>query len=367
MSKASTTTTYKYASVSNHSYAAAKTSILESESSVSVSTSHIATVNVSIDESELSVVESKNFTLDDMVKVSSNTHVLGVASNTTNQEQIFSYARTDRSGAAIHDMIMCHALAFSRGVKYVGGCVKKNTKFDTRLVQPRKELLRMLGVDFHFYKKCPKGAKVVPAIEYFDHAELFTDEYMDHLRNTSTPSVDLGPQQRPPRITVHIRRGDVTPCGKNTSGYFRYLPNQHYLTLIDRYKEELSHRMNHTSAKYSSSEIDVLIFSESKSYESFDAFRNLGYTVVLDGHLQTVWKRIVFETDVVILSRSSFSMVPGIFSQALSPDPTTVVYTPFWHDPLNQFDNAGDLYPELVKSTAVELQQMRSSCRKSTT
>jgi len=193
----------------------------------------------------------------------------------------------------------------------------------------------------------------------FDAVELFSPGYLDHLRSTSTPfaNVDI---PRAPRITVHIRRGDVTPCSKN---YFRYLPNQHYLTLIDLYTEKLTQEMNDTGVDYTSKEIEVLIFSESESFESFDIFRKRGFTVVLDGSVQNVWKSIVFNSDVVILSLSSFSIVPSIFSLALSPNPTTVVYTPFWHDPLSQFENVGDLYPDLLESTAAELERMKSMCK----
>mmetsp|Transcript_38964 Transcript_38964/g.94205 ORF Transcript_38964/g.94205 Transcript_38964/m.94205 type:complete len:457 (-) Transcript_38964:460-1830(-) len=324
-----------------------------------------------IDETELSAAELE---LEDMLGVSDysndgNTH------HHHHQHEVFSYARLDRSGAAIHDMLMCHALAFSRGWKYLGACPKNSKKFKKEAYDlgQRKELLRMLGVDFHVYSKCPKGTKMVKSFEYYGRPDLFTAGYFDHLRSTSKPLVgDLvgpHPKPRPPTITVHIRRGDVTPCRKENGHYSRYLPNQHYLKLIDRYKEQLSQRiMKKTSGvNYTSDKIEVLVFSESESlFESFEAFENLGHRVVLDGDLQRAWKFIIFSSDVVILSRSSFSMVPAIFSQALSPNPTTVVYTPFWHDPLEQFDNVGDLYPELVEATAAELRRMNSTCTKAT-
>jgi hypothetical protein len=96
------------------------------------------------------------------------------------------------------------------------------------------------------------------------------------------------------------------------SGYLQYLPNQHYLNLIDRYNNS-SH---------------VVVYSESKNvYESFDAFRDQGYQVILDGDMSQVWKGLM-ASDVIILSRSSFSLVPAILSKG------AVVYTPFWHQPL---------------------------------
>jgi len=182
---------------------------------------------------------------------------------------------------------------------------------------------------------------------------------MDHLRSTSTSSTNVS-TPRAPRIAVHIRRGDVEPCGKNG---MRYLPNSYYLALIDIYTEKLKQRMKSTGVNnYTSEEIEVRIFSQSGSHESFDVFRNLGYTLKLDGAPQTAWKSMIYESDVIILSISSFSMLPSILSLALSGNPTTtVVYTPFWHLPLPQFDNVGALFPNLLESAEAEL---NSTCGK---
>jgi hypothetical protein len=111
-------------------------------------------------------------------------------------------------------------------------------------------------------------------------------------------------------IVVHIRRGDVEPCNHPQ----RYLPNVHYLNLIQHYLP--------TSQK-----AVVTIYSQSKSYESFDIFRAHNYTVNLDSPLSQVWKDIM-SADVAILSQSSFSYVPATLNNE------TVVYTPFRHKPV---------------------------------
>lgn len=72
---------------------------------------------------------------------------------------------------------------------------------------------------------------------------------------------------------------------------------------------------------------DVFIYSESSSFKSFDDFQRRGYKVVLNGSIGEIWKGIL-KSDVTILSRSSFSLVPAIIMKG------RVVYTPFWHAPL---------------------------------
>jgi hypothetical protein len=67
-------------------------------------------------------------------------------------------------------------------------------------------------------------------------------------------------------IAVHIRRGDVDLCCLP----FRYLPNSHYLRLIEKYAA------THADAR-------VVIFSESKSFEPLDVFSNKGYELMFDG------------------------------------------------------------------------------------
>jgi hypothetical protein len=71
----------------------------------------------------------------------------------------------------------------------------------------------------------------------------------------------------------------------------------------------------------------VTIFSESESYEPFTVFEERNYSVQLDTDLSIVWKSLM-TADVAILSRSSFSFAPALLN------PNTVVYSPFWHQPV---------------------------------
>jgi hypothetical protein len=104
-------------------------------------------------------------------------------------------------------------------------------------------------------------------------------------------------------VVVHIRRGDVVPCWD-----IRYLPNSHYLTILKKFPREA-----------------VTIFSESLSFEEWDDFSQ--YKLSLDTPIEVVWRAMML-ADVLVMSKSSFSIVPAIFNRH------TVVYTPFWYRPL---------------------------------
>ena len=59
--------------------------------------------------------------------------------------------------------------------------------------------------------------------------------------------------------------------------------------------------------------IQVTIYAEADSWESYDIFRQQNYTVILDGSYKDVWLALS-TADIAILSRSSFSYVPAIFN-----------------------------------------------------
>jgi hypothetical protein len=58
--------------------------------------------------------------------------------------------------------------------------------------------------------------------------------------------------------------------------------------------------------------------SEYTQYEDFEEFRDLGYNVELDGDIVDAWDEMI-RSDVLIVSQSSFSMVPAFlkFDQGL--------------------------------------------------
>jgi hypothetical protein len=159
------------------------------------------------------------------------------------------------------------------------------------------------------------------------------DDHDDNKNNARTTAIF--------RIAVHIRRGDVEPC----KYWRRYLPNSHYLRLIDEY---MLLAPNRTITQ-------VTIYSQSHSFESFEVFRERNFTLALDSSLEDVWKGLL-TADVVILSKSTFSLAPAYLNK------NTVVYTPFWFDGLSHWKTVNET---LMKITESEIQAMWSkSCNK---
>jgi hypothetical protein len=160
-------------------------------------------------------------------------------------------------------------------------------------------------------------------------------------------------------IAVHIRRGDVNPCQYKE----RYLPNSHYLQLIQQYISILSSSSTTTTTKRTESlptelmreNIAVTIYSES---ESLEIFQHYNFTLSLDDALSTVWLALS-TAHVAILSKSSFSYVPAIIN------PNRVVYTPFRHGPMKQWDVVSDT---IVSQSMVEVMSFHdNACNISST
>jgi hypothetical protein len=229
--------------------------------------------------------------------------------------QFFHHYRKGKSGGVIEDMLMCHAYAFHLNATYGGSCGEPSS-----LIQTHQELLGSVGLKHTLKFACPRDSNdtnlrssMIPKDNYLkDGTLIWTPDYVDYLKS----HVEYPPKV-PDKFTiaVHIRRADITPCRPTYKGFDRYLPNLHYHNLINLYMRPGAR---------------VVIFSQTKSYEPLDSFREKGYEVILDQDVTDVWKTIAV-ADVVILSRSSFSLVPSVVSKGV------VVYTPFWNEPLRQW------------------------------
>lgn len=256
---------------------------------------------------------------------------------------VWSHARSDRSGAVIQDMLMCHAYAFQHNMVYAGACAQNWTIPPFQGKRGAHELLlRSMGLSKVFKLDCPQDPKATVLDDWVYRANdtaIFTSDYIHHLQSLIDYPNSTTNDYCPQRIVVHIRRGDVSPCLKPTFGFHRYLPNQHYLRLIDQYNTG-----NNNSC--------VIIYSESISFEPFDDFRKRGYEVVLGGSVDNVWQGIL-SSDVAILSRSSFSFVPAVLSKG------AIVYTPFWHDPLPHWHVVDEA---ILNETLVESLRLNVMC-----
>ena len=241
----------------------------------------------------------------------------------------YSHARRDRSGAAIQDMILSHAYTYHRGMQYGGACSRNwnGARFRGKR-ELRLRLLQAVGLEtvLPLAEQCPSNkSQMLHRDDYIaNDTQILSSDYLQYLR-----SIVRYPEEEEEEnsftIGIHIRRGDIGPCRPLTRNYHRYLPNSHFTRLVDYYIAQ-QHAKQGESSKIPST-VQVTIYSESESFESFDVFEQRGYNVILDGSIEDVWKGLVTK-DVIILSRSSFSLVPAILSRGV------VVYTPFWHNPL---------------------------------
>jgi hypothetical protein len=257
------------------------------------------------------------------------------------RKEIYHHYKKGQSGAVIEDILMCHAYAFHHNATYGGSCGETD---DTMTIH--KGLLDSIGLADRMPFACPKheGGKddgirrsVTPLAKCREYnTRIWTPEYVNYLRSIVT----VAPRKHDKyTIVVHIRRRGVTPCARTKEGFQRYLPNLHYMNLIETYKKPGS---------------KVLIFSQVDSYEPLDEFTAKGYEVSFEEDLESIWHAFV-TADVAIMSRSDFSMVPGLVAEG------TVVYTPMWHPPIKGWEIADN--PTMEKTDA-ENARLKESCPK---
>jgi hypothetical protein len=327
----------------------------------------------------------------------------------------YSYMRPDRAGALIQDMLLAHAFAFERNMTYGGACPPSTSENDERrrstnlTASQVSSLLFHLGLDDVLPIACPppvnddrdmRGTNNVipphhnqprsgPLVnrKYYGrhHLRFCTNEWQQYMRakvqrrideaNRLAHAANRQPQQQPVhrKTVLHIRRGDVTPCDRTTSE--RYLPNAYYLELLERYVVPMDHHR-------------VTIYSERSSIEPWDDFRNctlrLGSGVGGDDHAQgaginasstssmrdlaSIWLDMM-TADVLIMSKSSFSLVPALLGggpsspmptpsalEAPSVRPPHVVYTDFWFDPLPHWTRVPQ---SLLRQAAVDAERVK--------
>jgi hypothetical protein len=242
--------------------------------------------------------------------------------------------RRDRSGRVVAEMLYAHAFAFANNLTYAGMCWVQKGQHDQEVF----DLLHALNWTKVLPIACPDGienktktfylrngnaTELSPLILGADVFKIHSNfnpawrarirgELMEHNEDIAADrTVDT---LKPYEIAVHIRRGDISPCRG------RYLPNSHFLLLIDQYtptEQELNGRTVH-----------VTIFSESDSFEPFDEFLESGYSVELDTpNLVDVWIPLA-TADVIILSRSFFPMIPAMLNPNIVVSTHYAVFEP---------------------------------------
>jgi hypothetical protein len=236
--------------------------------------------------------------------------------NTFDNHLMFHNYVRHKSGSVVEDMLMAHAYIFHLNATYGGCCGEPGLKMTAH-----EDLLDALGLKGVLKFKCPRDyvedtetrRSVIPREHYHsDDTRVWTPAYVDYLRSMVTY-----PRKRYKEYTivVQMQRGDTSPCRAQKNGFYRYLPNLHYQTLIDKYMKPGAR---------------VIIYTTPQSFESLEEFRKKGYEVNTSASLKDTWKDFV-TADVMIMSRSDFSMVPAMVAKG------TVVYTPFWHHALRRW------------------------------
>jgi hypothetical protein len=307
---------------------------------------------------------------------------------TTTTTIIYSHARRDRSGAALHDMLMAHAYAWQRNWSYAGACI--STDYPAPYADQLRKLLQATGLHSILQFACPEtdmdvdmdtqqrggGRIVAQKLYHKKDTSIWTAEWRRYIRSRLRPAfVQTATTKNDSdehTIAMHIRRGDCySPCETDEDVAKRYLPNQHYLRLLDHYYDAPARsrtRAGTTSLQEQQQQqqqrSQVVVYSESESFESWKDFRSAcsrqhdhNCTLRLDTNVLEVWRGLL-TADTLVLSKSSMSLVAGLLSSA-----AVVIYTPFWHEPLKYWTV---ITKELEWETRRELERMkRDNCSSS--
>jgi hypothetical protein len=255
-------------------------------------------------------------------------------SSDTGRSIVYSHARKDRTGAAFQDMLMAHAYAWHRNLTYHGACISSD--HPAPYADQLKELLQATGLNTILKFACPdtkRGGRIVAQKVYYrKDTAIWTAEWRNYIRSRLRPAFVKTKKNDNHTIAIHIRRGDVSPCDKDIDVANRYLPNQHYLRLLDHYYRSAPVITRGGTTLQEQQQSQVFLYSQSESFESWSDFASAcsqhNCTLRLDTDIVEVWRGLL-TADTLILSKSSFSLVAGLLSSAAQ-----VVYTPFWHQPL---------------------------------
>ena len=236
--------------------------------------------------------------------------------------EYYSGGRRDRSGAQIHDMLLAKAYCMKHDYKYVGCPTDTSTTRSLLHYLNIGNTYNDVGSDIISRHHHAQSTFLRPELYRKDDSDIFTPDIRNEI--ISNFDYEFGNAFT---ITVHIRRGDVTPQAYPT----RYLYNEYYMRMLKKVLAQLK--------EHDVKDVVINICSESKSFEAIDEFKGLTSTckvnLLLDTELRSVYK-LMIHADVLILSRSSFSFVPAFYNKRC------VIYHPFWHKRLNHWLDSTD-------------------------
>lgn len=306
---------------------------------------------------------------------------------------IYSVARRDQSGAEVQNQLMAHAYAFSKNQSFGGACLLQPIQHEA----VTRQLVQSLGLNSLVKYSCPplhghnnnnnnnnnndRHYKILPdqVFRQMD-TRIFSPQWFQYIRNEILPHTILSQRQQQQRnnnktnrhelsVVIHIRRGLVEPCDTQ-----RYLPNAHYQRVLRKYVLEspsYNNKHNNKLGGEKDKKIIVKIHSQRRSYEPWDPTttataaywidpilyhdqNNISFSLHLNAPLNDTWYDMM-TADILITSRSSFSLVPAL----LNLDALEIIYTPFWHQPLPHWTTVSD---DLLQQTEKELKQLQLEC-----
>jgi len=181
-----------------------------------------------------------------------------------------------------------------------------------------EQLIQAIGLESELKLACPQNhSQIVDDSVYkaMPFAAAWNPLWLSHIRSAVKYPNSITHDRV--ETAIHIRRGDVRPCSRGGKTWYRYLPNSHFTSIIEKYVPKESH---------------ITIFSERKSFEPWSDFDFLAFNYSLDlqlsANIAEAWRNMIM-SDILVLSNSAFSYVPAVLNRNAQ-----VIYSPFWHSKL---------------------------------
>ncbi len=143
-------------------------------------------------------------------------------------------------------------------------------------------------------------------------------------------------------VAVHVRRGDV---------------GEHYLAERFTHNATVLKQIDQLSRALTSVPHEIHVFSEGRE-EDFGEIRNRA-VMHLNGDVFECLHSLI-TADILVMAKSSFSYTAALLSRGI------VIYSPFWHAPLQQWMVGGSdgSLPELQFRSALSRKLLRCSTRR---
>lgn len=253
-----------------------------------------------------------------------------------------------RSGAAYHLLLKFYSHCLANNLEFGGLLFESNKDESNRMSSSKKnnkeilkwknDICKILGLpnalDLDDKKTNRKNIKIINFNDNGFDEKYFNDNFLNKLHNSCKIYRNINKNNLV--VGIHIRRGDVSPGF--IKGANRYLYNKYYVNIIN-----LIRKFNKNAV--------INIYSEKKSYESFNEFRSMKCNLYLETDIHKVWTELI-NSHIFVMSKSSFSYVPAIYNKNI------VIYHPFWHKKLkNWLDFSDPNFENILKNSINNLKK----------